>query len=135
MGYVDESLAPGEQLVRQGRLHWIYWVRAIAALLVLGVVVIGLVWFIRDMVLLATTEVALTNTRLIRKTGFIVRHARDLQLSSVEAVDLDQGLLGRVLGFGRLRVHGTGRDVWVTPLIDDPLGFRRDLEGALSPRA
>jgi hypothetical protein len=38
------------------------------------------------------------------------------------------------LDFGRLRVHGTGRDVWVTPLIADPLGFRRDLEGALSPR-
>jgi uncharacterized membrane protein YdbT with pleckstrin-like domain len=134
MGYVDESLAPGEQLVRRGRLHWIYWVRAVAALLVLGVVIIGLVWFIKDVVLLTTTDVVLTNTRLIRKTGFVVRHARDLQLSSVEAVDLDQGLLGRLLDFGRLRVHGTGRDVWVTPLIADPLGFRRDLEGALSPR-
>lgn len=132
MRYVEAVLSSGEGVVRRGRLHWIYWLRAIASLISLGVIIIGLIWFVRDVIFLATTEIALTNQRLIEKRGLVSRHARELQLASVEVVELDQGVWGRILGFGRVSVHGTGDDVWVTPLIADPLAFRRDLEGALS---
>ena len=132
MAYVESVLAPNEVILRRGRLHWIYWLRAWAALALLGVLIIGIIWFIRDLVFLQTTEIALTNSRLIEKTGLVSRHARELQLSSVEAVELDQGVWGRLLGFGQVTVHGTGADTWTTPLLVDPVGFRRDLEYALS---
>ncbi len=132
MNYVESVLAPNEVVLRRGRLHWVYWLRAWAALAFLGVLIIGVVWFIRDVLFLKTTEIALTNYRLIVKTGFISRHTRELQLSSVEAVELDQGVWGRFLGFGRVTVHGTGEDTWSTPLLVDPVGFRRGLEEALS---
>ncbi|MBY0565159.1 MAG: PH domain-containing protein [Hyphomonadaceae bacterium] len=132
MRYVEAVLSPGERIVHQGRLHWVYWLRAIASLVFLGILIIGVIWFVRDIVFLTTTEIALTNQRLIEKRGFVARHARELQLSSVEVVELDQGVWGRLLGFGKVSVHGTGDDVWVTPLIAHPVAFRRDLEAALS---
>jgi uncharacterized membrane protein YdbT with pleckstrin-like domain len=132
MLYVESVLAPNEIVLRRGQLHWVYWLRAWAALVFLGVLIIGIVWFVRDVIFLKTTEVALTTNRLIEKTGFIARHARELQLSSVEAIELDQGVWGRFLGFGRVTVHGTGDDTWTSPLLADPVGFRRDLEQALS---
>jgi uncharacterized membrane protein YdbT with pleckstrin-like domain len=132
MRYVDAVLAPGELIRRRARLHWVYWLRAMASLAVLGVVVIGVIWFVRDVVFMISTEVALTDRRLIRKWGLVSRHASELSLASVEAVEFDQGLWGRLLGFGRLSVHGTGDDVWRTPLIANPVAFRRDLEAVLS---
>jgi uncharacterized membrane protein YdbT with pleckstrin-like domain len=132
MSYVERTLADGETIRFKARLHWIIWVRAWTALILLGIVVVGLVIFVRDLIFLTTTEVAITNRRLIKKTGWLDRHTSELELSSVEAVNLDQSVWGRMLGFGRVNIHGTGDDVWNSPLIATPVRFRRELESALS---
>jgi uncharacterized membrane protein YdbT with pleckstrin-like domain len=132
MGYVEKSLAPGETVHRQVRLHWSLWLAAWAWLVFLGVFVIGIVFFVRDWARIATTEIAITNQRLIYKTGFLSRHTRELELNSVEEIAVDQSFWGRLFGAGRVAVHGTGEDTWRSPLIGDPIGFRRDLEAALS---
>jgi uncharacterized membrane protein YdbT with pleckstrin-like domain len=135
MGYVEKSLAAGETVLARARLHWIIWVRAWAALLVLGILVVGVVFFIRDWIHMATTDVAITNRRLILKTGLVARHTSELELTSIEAVNLEQTFLGRLLGYGRVQVHGTGDDVWISPLIERPVQFRRDLESAVPGRS
>lgn len=127
MSYVKRALTEGETLCRRGKLHWILWLRAIAALIFLGIIIVGLVIFVRDLIYLTNTEVALTDRRLIRKTGFLQKHVTDLLLDSVEAVKIDQGFWGNLLGFGRVEVHGTGDETWITPLIADPVGFRREI--------
>jgi uncharacterized membrane protein YdbT with pleckstrin-like domain len=132
MGYIERTLAPGETVRFRARLHWILWLRAWAALIVLGVLIVGIVIFVRDLIFMTTTEVAITNRRLIKKTGWISRQASELELTSVEAVNLDQSVVGRLLDYGRVQIHGTGDDVWASPLIATPLRFRRELEGALS---
>jgi uncharacterized membrane protein YdbT with pleckstrin-like domain len=133
MSYVRRTLADGEIVRLQARLHWILWLRAWCALLFLGVVIVGVLIFIRDLIFLTTTEVAITNRRLIRKSGWLAWKTSELELSSVEAVNLEQSFWGRTLGYGRVQIHGTGDDVWVSPLIAEPLRFRRELESALSP--
>jgi uncharacterized membrane protein YdbT with pleckstrin-like domain len=132
MAYVPSALAPDETVRSVARIHWIMWLRAWAALLVLGVIVIGVVWFVHDMIVLTSTETVLTDRRLIAKRGMFDRHVMDLELTSVEAVIINQGFWGRMLGFGRVEVHGTGDDVWRTPVIADPVKFRREIEAALS---
>lgn len=132
MSYVTASLTPGETVRATAHMHWILWLRAWAELIFLGIIIIGIVLFIRDVALLTTTEVAITNRRLIMKTGVVERHTAELELSSVETVNLDQSFWGRLLDFGRVRVHGTGEDVWVSPLISAPVRFRSELEAALS---
>lgn len=132
MSYVSRTLAPQETLLVRARLHWVCWLRAWAALLILGFIAIGVVIFIADLTRLLNTEAALTNQRLILKTGWLDRHTRELELASVEAVDLDQSFWGRLLGYGRMRVHGAGGQVWTSPLIARPLDFRRETEAALA---
>lgn len=135
MGYVEKSLATGETILTRARLHWIIWVRAWAALIVLGIVIVGVVIFVRDWILMTTTEVVITNRRLILKTGLVERHTSELELTSIEAVNLEQTVLDRLLGCGHVQVHGTGDDIWTSPLVAKPVEFRRDLESALSNKA
>jgi uncharacterized membrane protein YdbT with pleckstrin-like domain len=67
--------------------------------------------------------------------GLFTRHTNELELSSVETVNLDQSFWGRLFGFGRLSVHGTGDQVWLSPMIAAPMRFRRELEAAMADRS
>ena len=131
MSYVKKALAKGETLRASASLHWLLWLRAWAALIFLGIVLYGLYFFVKEALFLISTEVAVTDRRVIRKTGFLSRHVIDMQLFSVEAVNLDQDFWGRLFGFGRLTVHGTGDDTLTTPMIANPLAFRREIESAM----
>ena len=50
----------------------------------------------------------------------------------MEEVNLVQAALGRILGFGRIDVHGTGDDLVPIPAIADPLQFRQSIQDALA---
>jgi uncharacterized membrane protein YdbT with pleckstrin-like domain len=134
MSYIAQALAPGEQVRATARLHWMLWARAWGALIVLGIVLVGVWIFVRQLIFNLTTEIAVTDRRLIRKFGFLERRVLDMGLESIESVQIDQDFWGTVFGYGRLTIHGTGDDSWVTPLIADPVGFRRDIEAAMPER-
>lgn len=134
MSYIKKALAPGETVRAQAHLHWILWLRAWAALIFLGIVIVGIFIFARQAIFNLTTEIAATDRRLIRKIGFLERRVIDIGLENVEAVTIDQDFWGTVFGYGRLSIHGTGDQSFVTPLIADPVRFRRELETAMPPR-
>jgi uncharacterized membrane protein YdbT with pleckstrin-like domain len=114
-------------------VHWSGYLKAILALIV-GLCV--LIWFWRDgsqntLLLLGAvgfgvaaaglavptfisrfgTEIAVTDRHLISKTGFIQRHTTEISIYKVESVDVDQSMLGRVLGYGDVTVRGTGEGI------------------------
>jgi len=132
MSYIERALTARETVKFRAQLHWITWLRASAALVLLGILIIGVVIFIRDLLFMTTTEVAVTDSRLIKKWGWLSLHTSELELRSVEAIKLDQSIWGRILGYGRVEVHGTGDDVWTSPLIAAPVRFRREIESALA---
>jgi len=61
---------------------------------------------------------------VIYKTGFIRRHTVEMNMDKVETVDVDQSILGRLLGFGTIRVRGTGQGIESLRGIGDPIGLR-----------
>ena len=63
---------------------------------------------IEALILLLTTEFAVTNKRIIAKSGFIRIHTLEILLSKVESIDIRQSVLGRILNFGTVTVTGTG---------------------------
>lgn len=132
MAYVETTLAPGEKVQMRGRMHWLLWARAWIVFIGLGVLVIGILYFIAECIRILNTEIALTDRRLILKTGFFNTHTSELELASVETVQVDQSIWGRRFGFGRLTVHGTGEAAWMSPMIAAPLAFRRALETAMA---
>ena len=130
MSYIEKTLGAHERLIARARFHWIYHLAAWSALIFLGVFIIGIVIFFQIMIRIWTTEIGVTTYRFIEKTGLFSLKTNEITLPNIEGVRVTQSLLGRILGFGHLRVEGTGIDAVVIPAIADPLGFRRSIETA-----
>ena len=130
MGYVEQTLSSGEQVLYTARFHWLYTFSAIMALIFLAIVGIGIFIFLSMMITKWTTEIAVTNKRLIYKRGWIARKTDELSPKKIEEINVSQGVVGRILGFGKIRIQGTGGGEIVLPNIDDPLTFRREIENA-----
>jgi uncharacterized membrane protein YdbT with pleckstrin-like domain len=70
------------------------------------------------------TEIAVTNRRVIYKTGLIRRHTTEINMDKIESVDVDQSVLGRLFGYGTVTIRGTGEAVEPLRDIADPIDFR-----------
>ncbi|HWA37027.1 MAG TPA: PH domain-containing protein [Burkholderiales bacterium] len=123
--YVESVLIPGEQVVHRARIS--KW--SLAPLLFFGVLLlpvgIGLVLLVWAWIRYATTELAVTNKRVIAKTGLIQRKTVELFISKVESVQVDQGILGRIFDYGTVTLTGTGVQSAPFKSIADPLRFRK----------
>jgi len=148
MSYLDDHLLDGEEIVYRARLHWTIFTTAIIVVLLgiaLAVVLrmydpqywylgaalagIGLLLAIPPAINYNSSEFAVTNKRVLSKTGFIQRESDETLLSKVEAVSVDQGILGRMLGFGTVTITGSGGTEDSFPRIAQPLEFRRQVQG------
>ena len=71
-----------------------------------------------------TSEFAVTNKRVLIKTGLIRCHSLETLLSKIESIGVTQGILGRILDFGMIVVSGTGGSKEPFHRIADPLQFQ-----------
>jgi uncharacterized membrane protein YdbT with pleckstrin-like domain len=146
MSYVAEVLQPGETLRFRTNIHWFVYLKALLALIVglalLGwyyaegqsvfILLFGGVVFTLTAIVLAipawlrrfATEVAVTDRRVIYKTGLIQRHTIEINIDKVESADVDQSILGRIFGFGSITIRGTGEGVEPLRNIAQPLQLR-----------
>tara|TARA_B100000686_G_scaffold353464_1_gene459206 strand:- start:4553 stop:5179 length:627 start_codon:yes stop_codon:yes gene_type:complete len=97
---------------------------------ILASFVMGLFMFANMMIIKATTEIAVTTDRLIYKRGLIARSVGELSIDRVEGVSVLQGILGRVLGYGKVSIRGMGVGEVVLPPIEDPIEFRKAVQEA-----
>jgi len=74
------------------------------------------------------TEMAVTNNRVLIKTGLASRRTLDLMLSRVESIAVEETFLGRILGYGSVIVRGTGGTPEAFFLIAHPQEFRRAVQ-------
>lgn len=95
------------------------------------VAAIGTIVFLRIMVPIWTTEIGVTSERVVLKQGFLTRHTDEIELPSIEEINVDQGFFGRLLGFGRITIRGTGVDDVDIPAIADPLHVSRSIQHGL----
>ena len=123
--YIDKVLIPGEHVVYRARIS--KW--SLAPLIFFGIlllpIAIGLFLLAWAWIRYATTELAVTNKRVIAKTGLIQRRTVELFTSKVESVQVDQGVLGRIFDFGTVTLTGTGVQSAPFRSIADPLQFRK----------
>lgn len=98
--------------------------------LVVASALVGVVIFVWTQLYMATTEVAVTSHRFIIKRGLIARYTNDLPLSAIENVDIHQGILQRLFGYGHLQVQGSGTTGLRTPPMQDPVTFRTAISEA-----
>lgn len=134
MSYIDESLSAGEKIEGLFKLHWVdwlwFWLWIALAIPTLG---ITLLLALYEFLKLKFQEQGVTNKRVILKKGIISRKTEEMRLKSIETVEIDQGVFGRMLGFGTVKLTGKGVSDFLLKDIADPLAVKRAIESIDSP--
>jgi uncharacterized membrane protein YdbT with pleckstrin-like domain len=124
--YVQGSLMPGEHVVYEGKISlWSLLPLIILGFLLIFVWGLGLMFWLAAFIRYQTTELAITNKRVIAKFGFISRRTVELSLNRIEGIQVIQGISGRIFNYGSLVVSGTGSLKEPIPGISNPLAFRQ----------
>ncbi|WP_217427294.1 PH domain-containing protein [Pandoraea communis] len=133
--FVENSLIPGEKVEAQATISWLsqFWYFVFAVLLLMTVVV-PILFILIAIINVVTTELAVTNKKVIGKAGFIRRVSIDLPLEKLESINIEQGIIGRILGYGRVSVRGIGGNNVSIPFVKRPMDFRRVVMGLIDQK-
>jgi uncharacterized membrane protein YdbT with pleckstrin-like domain len=122
--YVTESLVQNERVVYRGHLSiWPHFGRLLLGILLIPIV-IGIVMLIALSIKLRSTELAVTNRRVIAKFGVFRRKTFELNVDRIEAIQIDQSAMGRLFNYGTLRIAGAGNFDPI-PRVKAPLAFEK----------
>jgi uncharacterized membrane protein YdbT with pleckstrin-like domain len=158
MSYVEKHLIEGETIIYETRLHWIILIKPVLLGLFVGflglalllrspsgihdlrmtsnssivpgamLLVLALILIARGLLIRNATEMTVTNKRVFVKVGLAARRTIELLLSRVESIGVEESVLGRMLGYGTVIVHGTGGTPEVFNRIAHPLEFRTQVQ-------
>src|SRR6266852_720947 len=78
------------------------------------------------------TEMAVTNKRVIAKSGLADRRTTEILLSRIESVVVDEPAMGRILGYGTVIVRGTGGTPEIFEKIQHPLKLREQVQSQIA---
>ena len=93
------------------------------AMLVVSGVVIGVGAIRRN-----STEMGVTNRRVVVKTGLASRKTIEMLLNKIESIEVNESGMGRMLGYGSITLIGTGGTSEVFHQIGNPLIFRNHVQ-------
>jgi uncharacterized membrane protein YdbT with pleckstrin-like domain len=132
--YIEQSLSAGEKVEGLFKLHWVAWVPMVIWI-ILAIPTFGLTLFVAlyEYLRLKFQERGVTNKRVILKKGIISRKTEEMKLKSIETVEIDQGIFGRLFDFGAVRITGRGVSDFVFKGIDDPMAVKRTIESVSNP--
>jgi uncharacterized membrane protein YdbT with pleckstrin-like domain len=132
--YIEQSLSAGEKIEGIFKLHWTAWLPVwlwvLLAIPTIGITLpVALYVYLR----LKYQEQGVTNKRVILKKGIVGRQTEEMKLKSIETVEIDQGVFGRLFGFGTVKVTGRGLSDILFKGIDDPMAVKRAIESIGNP--
>ncbi|KRQ12226.1 MULTISPECIES: PH domain-containing protein [Bradyrhizobium] len=149
--YIDEILQPGEKVLYSTNAHWMFYLPAIGAwIVVLALLILSRMTTVDGLVMACfaaaavvavaalywtaaawfhrwTTETDVTNFRVVHKSGFIKRRTFEMSLDKVESVDVNQSIMGRLLNYGDVTIRGVGEGIETIRTIAAPLSFRNSI--------
>jgi len=150
--YTNQTLVKGEKVIENvGPSRWMFYtaiVNAVAGVgMILGPVLsmasmawavslplLGLFFIyasVSGAIIYYTTEFALTNKKVLAKSGLISRSTDELQLKKIEGVDVKQGIVERMLGYGSVVLSGTGSQKVVFEGVDNPLQVKKLIDSRI----
>ncbi|MCP1847155.1 MULTISPECIES: PH domain-containing protein [unclassified Bradyrhizobium] len=149
--YIDEILQPGEKVLYSTNAHWMFYLPAIGAwIVVLALLILSRMTTVDGLVMTCfaaaavvavaalywtaaawfhrwTTETDVTNFRVVHKSGFVKRRTFEMSLDKVESVDVNQSIMGRLLNYGDVTIRGVGEGIETIRTIAAPLSFRNSI--------
>jgi len=133
---MEDAVGPGEPVTYSARLHWILFasplalfgaglvailfhpLSAIALLAAAAFAILGIY------VKFVTTEIVITDRRVVYRTGLIARRTMEMNKEKIESIDVSQSILGRILDFGTVAVKGTGGGIEAISSVAAPFALR-----------
>ncbi len=152
LNYLYQTLSASEKLLYRGRIHSLFrlriWASFFASLVLIGwaawtfpahftwpyaaaSALLAAILCLRAILPLWTLEIGLTDNRMIIKQGLIAYSSQELELKTIEEVNVTQSWFGRLFNYGVIQIRGIGIDTIVIKWVVDPLAFRRAIESAL----
>ncbi|MBD8390405.1 PH domain-containing protein [Dysgonomonas sp. BGC7] len=145
MNYIQKNLQSGEEIKYVAKLHFFLFVQPIILLLIgaflasspkeisamthyagLLILFFEIVSLLSRILIKVGSSYAVTNKRVVLKTGVISRRAVDLVLAKCEGLHIKQSVLGRIFNFGTITVT-TGGVSSSYPYIANPMAFKREI--------
>jgi len=124
--YVEGALTKDERVIYTGQISlWALTGYFIIGTLLLPAYGIGLLFFARAFIIFKSTELAITNKRVIAKFGFFSRRTIEINIQKIESLQVVQGLFGRMLDYGTLIIAGAGNPQAPITSISNPMNFRK----------
>jgi hypothetical protein len=94
----------------------------------IALLVCGIVAILMGMARRHATEMAVTNRRVVIKTGLASRKTIEMLLNKVESIEVSETAAGRILGYGSIVVIGTGGTPEPFHKVAHPLEFRSQVQ-------
>lgn len=94
------------------------------------VILIGFVWFIKDIIAFFTTNLTITNKRIHGKTGLINTNELDSPLNKINGVQVKQGMVGKIFNYGTISIT-TASTVFHYTCISKPNDFKTILNNQI----
>lgn len=136
MSYVNQVLGADESIVAKAKVSVFAFLGSLLAILVLAFLSVSgsyffaipiLIILLRMYMLITTTELVLTNKKVIAKFGFIRRDTIEVRLEKIESIRVGQGILGRIFNYGTIFINGAGSSAPI-PFIGAPINFKRSVD-------
>jgi uncharacterized membrane protein YdbT with pleckstrin-like domain len=142
--YTAATLQENEQPLHHTAIHWMALSGSIIGALLTLIVILPIAMFAawKDfywawlllviplgilgsaIVTVRTSELVITDRRVLIKVGFIQRHTFEMFISKIESVAVFQSMMGRLFNYGTVTIRGTGGSSESFGTIAAPLQFR-----------
>jgi len=135
--YTNQTLAKGEKVLKNiGPSKWQLYTSIGWLVIGLATIVFYVGWFFLlvgalGMIYYYSTEFALTNKKVLTKTGLFARNTDELQLKKIEGCDVRQSMMERLFGYGSVVLSGTGTQKVVFAGIDNPLAVKKLIDSKI----
>ena len=150
MSYITQSLSNDEQILIKFKPHWAIWIGLIFYTLIALIFIIitltnenniptlsliftilAFIPFLKILFSILGLEQGLTNLRVIKKLGLIGRKTDEMRLSQVETTEVSESVLGRIFGYGKIKISGVGISDVVLLYIPNPIEMKKKIDNAL----
>jgi len=140
MDYIKNKLAENEHIVYSTGLHWAILLGPSMLLIIAGLsipakgqsavilLIIGLMWFAISTVSIRTSEIGITEKRLLLRVGFPLRRSYDILLEKIQMIDIYQPSLGKFLNFGKIIIQYSNGGANAFRMVRSPIEFKDMIE-------
>ena len=101
MSKLSGNLQRNEEIVLEAKVHWACLIIPI----IFSLLIVGIPALISRLIAMSTTELSLSNKRLVGKYGLINTKQMDSPLNKINTISVESGLFGKIFGYATVTVN------------------------------